>query len=384
MGTRAGKKGTTLLRTLAILLWVAGNSGDLPAQGRKGMGFTLANHTGGIIKHTDKLTFTPPAFSTGLEASLTFRTYGRRDWEAWRKYPILGLSVHGFDLGSEQLGHSFGFYPFVDVPLLRRDQWQLFFQVGSGLAWLTRRNDRVRNPLQNAIGSNLNNVSAFRVHADWQLAPQWLLTGGFSFTHYSNGQARIPNFGINVVGGMLGVQYTPRPLTQQDFRPAAEPGTALRRWGLSTHAGMAFKEYFAVGGPRYPIYLGSIAGLYQLSRVNRLVFGVEYEYNEGVAVFSKLAWQHDTARERHRAASRVMVFAGEEFLFGDWALLLQAGTYVGNIGDLIPYPVFTRLSIRYYLPPLPGSGGRFFAGVSLKSHVVTAEYISLGMGVTFD
>lgn len=384
MGTRAGKKGTTLLRTVAILMWVAGIAGDLPAQARKGMGLTLANHTGGIIKHTDKLTFTPPAFSTGLEASLTFRTYGRRDWEAWRNYPILGLSAHWFDLGSEQLGHSFGFYPFVDVPLLRRDKWQLFFQVGSGLAWLTRRNDRIRNPLQNAIGSNLNNVSAFRIHADWHLDPQWLLTGGFSFTHYSNGQARIPNFGINVVGGMLGVQYTPRPLTQEDFRPAAEPRTALRRWGLSTHAGMAFKEYFAVGGPRYPIYLGSIAGMYQLSRVNRLVLGVEYEYNEGVAVFSKLAWQHDTDRERHRAASRVMVFLGEEFLFGNWALLLQAGTYVGNIGELIPYPVFTRLAIRHYLPPLPGSGARFFGGVYLKSHVVTAEYISLGMGVTFD
>jgi hypothetical protein len=270
------------------------------------------------------------------------------------------------------------------VPLLRRRHWQLYFQVGSGIAWLSRRNDRVRNPLQNAIGSHLNNVSAFRIHADWPFAPQWLLTGGFSFTHYSNGQARIPNFGINVVGGMLGVQYTPRPLTKEDFRPAATPKTALRRWGLSTHAGMAFKEYFAVGGPRYPIYLGSIAGLYQLSRVNRLGAGLEYEYNQGVAVFSKLAWQHETARERHRAASRVMVFAAEEFLFGDWALLLQAGTYVGNIGELIPYPVFTRLAIRYYLPPLPGSGARFFGGVYLKSHVVTAEYISLGMGVTFD
>lgn len=368
-----------------LMLWMSvflpGRALTQPA---KGTGFTVAAHVGGIVKHTSKLTFTPPPLSGGVEASVTWHTWGKRDWEAWRRYPILGLSVHAFHLGSAELGQAYAFYPFVDIPLYRGEKARLYFQVGTGVAWLTQRNDRVHNPLQNAIGSHLNNVSALRVHGTWPLDPAWVVTGGLSFTHYSNGQAKIPNFGINVLGGMVGVQWTPVPLVPEDYRPAGIPKTALRRWGCIAHAGMAYKEYFAVGGPVYPVYLGSLAAIWQLSRVNRLYAGVEYEFNQGVATFSKLAWQHDSERERFRAASRVMVFAGEEFMFGDWALLLQAGTYVGGIGELIPFPVYTRLAIRRYLPAWPLERSRFFAGVYLKSHVVTAEYISLGMGMTWE
>lgn len=367
-----------------ILLFALNFHSDLYAQDRKGIGFTLANHTGGIIKHTEKLTFTPPAFSSGLEATTTFRTYGRKDWEAWRNYPILGLSAHWFNLGSDQLGHAIGFFPFVDVPLVHRPQWQIYFQVGSGIAWLSQRYDRIRNPLQNAIGSNVNNVSAFRIHVDYKLHPAWLLTGGFSFTHYSNGQAQIPNFGINVIGGMLGVQWTPRPLLPEDYQPAGMDKKALRKWGVSAHAGLALKEYFATGGPQYPVYIGSLAGLYQVSRINRFYLGIEYEFNKGVYTFSKLNWQHNSENERNWAASRIMAFVGEEFLFGDWAILLQAGTYLGNFGLLIPFPVYTKLAIRYYLPPLPKQRARFFGGVYMKSHMITAEYISVGLGMTLE
>lgn len=375
---------TFKVRLIILLFLFLSWSPIADAQLGKGVGFTLSNHSGGIIKHTEKLTFTPPAFISGLEAMATFRTHGRKDWEAWRNYPILGLSAHWFNLGTDQLGHSFGFFPFVDIPLIRRPQWQLFFQVGTGLAWLSRRYDRIHNPLQNAIGSKVNNVSAFRVHLDYNLNTQWLLTGGFSFTHYSNGQAQIPNFGINVVGGLLGVQWTPHPLASEDYREAGSLKKALRKWGISAHTGLAFKEYFAVGGPQYPIYMGSLAGLYQLSRVNRLYLGVEYEFNQGVYTFSKLSWQHNSDNDRFWASSRVMAFLGEEFLFGDWALLLQAGTYLGNVGLLIPKPVYTKLAIRYYLPPLQKHRARFFSGVYMKSHMITAEYISFGVGMTWD
>lgn len=354
------------------------------AQVPRGLGFTLSQHTGGIIKHTEKLTFTPPDYSAGAELSLTYRTHGRKDWEAWRGYPILGVAGHVFSLGSSELGRSIGGYPFVDIPLWRRQKGALFFQVGSGLAWLSARHDRVNNPGHNAIGSHVNNVTALRIHGDWQLAPQWVLTAGWSFTHYSNGQARIPNYGINIMGGMVGVQWTPAPLGPEDYRAAETDARPTRRWGWVGHAGAGMKEYFAIGGPQYPVYLGSAGVTYALTRINRLVAGLEYEYNAGVATFSKLSWQYDSGRERFWAASRIMVYGGEEFRFGPWALQLQAGTYLGRFSLLVPFPVYTRLAMRYYFPPARHLDGRMFAGVYLKSHMVTAEYIAFGLGMAVD
>lgn len=367
-----------------ILLFLGLGIEPLGAQALKGVGFSVTHHAGQIIKHTEKLTFELPDISQGTEVSLTFRTYGRKDWEAWRKYPILGLSVHHFSLGTDELGRAYGFFPFIDIPLWHGKGWKSYFQLGSGIAWLTRPYDRITNPRQNAIGSKVNNSAAIRIHGDITLNPNWVLTGGFSFTHYSNGKAQIPNFGINIVGGSVGMQWTPRPLKAEDYREATTSKARLKKWGFSTHGAMAYREYFTDGGPRYPVYIGSAALIYQHNRINRFYAGLEYEYQEGLAVWSKLSWQDDSAQERFKSASRLMVFVGEEFMYGPWAILLQAGTYWPNIGILIPNKIYTKLGMRYYLPALPGSGARFFGGVYLKSHMITAEHISLGMGVTFD
>lgn len=370
--------------SVLILLLVVSFQGKAQFVWPKGMGISMTAHGGSILKHTDKLTFEVPDVVVGIERQITFRTYGQQDWEAWRAYPVLGLSVHAFDLGSRELGRTYGFFPFLHVPLWHGKNFRGFFQVGSGIAWLTQRYDRIHNPKQNAIGSNINNVTAFRVHADWHVTPEWILTGGFSFTHYSNGQGRIPNFGVNIIGGMLGLQWVPSPLKDSDYRPARTDKKPERRWGVSILSGLAYKEYFATGGPRYLVYSGGLAGIYALSRINRLYLSLEYEYNKGIETFSKLAWQHESARERFWAASRVMVSIGEEFLYGRWAITLQAGTYLPTGGQLIPFPVYTRLGIRHYLPLWISGRGRFHAGVYLKSHVITAEHITATIGFNLE
>ncbi len=366
---------------ISILMVLASTA---QSQTRKGVGFSLANHTGVILKHTSKLTFTPPPVTSGLEFSLTRRSYGKKDWEAWTHYPVFGINGIWMNLGSGQLGHAFAVYPFVDVPLVQRESWRAFAQIGSGLAWLTEHYDRIHNPYHNAIGSNLNNSAAFRLHADYRINPHWWLTGGFSFTHFSNGQAQTPNYGINVVGGMIGAQWSPNPLEKSDFLAAREPNIPRRRWGVSAGAHIAFREYFAFGGPRYPIYIGSIAGMYQFSQTNRLHGGFEYEFNKGIYTFSKLNWQFEGDNARRWAASRLMVFLADEFMFGNWSMTIQAGTYIGGFGFLIPFPVYNKLTLRYYLPCIPKTRSRFSLALMLKSHIITAEYISLGMGVTFD
>ena len=86
------------------------------------------------------------------------------------------------------------------------------------------------NPRNRAIGSNGT------VYIDWGFYLQYLLsnnvdlTGGVSFTHFSNGRVREPNVGLNTVTPVVSVRYNfheQRPVLvrrppKEGFRPSWE------------------------------------------------------------------------------------------------------------------------------------------------------------------
>ena len=43
---------------------------------------------------------------------------------------------------------------------------------------------------------------------NWRFAPRWSLTAGVGLTHFSNGNTRYPNGGVNLIGGRVGVMRT--------------------------------------------------------------------------------------------------------------------------------------------------------------------------------
>jgi hypothetical protein len=100
-------------------------------------------------------------------------------------------------------------------------------------------------------------------------------------------------------------------------------------------------------------------------------------------------WGLHSARFRNEAAARqgatrLAITLADEFLFGDLSIVLQAGRYVGkNINQYVPKVSYAKLSARYYFPALWGDGLKPFAGISIKAHKFTAEYISGNVGISF-
>lgn len=366
---------------LAILVAAAAQS---CAQGVPGLGFSLAAHSGGIIVHTEKLSFEAPDHASGLEAGVVWHTYGRQDWAAWRGHPVLGLQMSWIDLGTEELGHALAVYPFIDLPLYSRPLWKIAFRVGCGVGWVSRPYDRLNNPANNGIGSPWNAAIPFRWLVTRRIGREWALQGGLTFTHFSNGAFRLPNYGINLAGVTAGVVWTPRPYVPEDLIPRGRAPKARRKWGLSAYGTVAWKEMFTVGGPQHRVYAGSLSGLWQLDRINRLMLGVEYEFHEGLYDLARLNWAFDSESDRRRAASRLAVYAGEEFLFGPLGLSLGLGAYVGDIGADKRAPVYSKLGLRWHFPSEPTAFGRLHVGVYLKAHLVTADYFGLGLGYTLD
>ncbi len=370
------------IRLVAVFLgcmWGA----HLSAQWWKGISLEGTFHIGKIVKHTPKLTYTPPPLTTGFDLNIGIQTYGQKAWHQLQDYPLFGVSLVYFDLGdSDQLGRAVGINPNLTIYLRKRPKYDLRFQVGTGVAWINRFYDRIDNPLNNAIGSRLNNITHFKFISTFRLNNHWSLQAGASFTHFSNGAAQLPNFGINIPALTFGIHYRPRPLQAEDFLQHDITKARLKRWGFGMHLGLAYKEIQAFGGPRFPIRIAMIEGLYHLSRINRIHFGFEYEFNRAVYFFGRSVFAFNSEREARWRSSRLMFFVGDEFLFGNIGINLQAGAYLGDF-FLNVYPIYNKLTTRYYFPAFGRPKGRMYLSVTLKSHLSIAEYIGFGGGVVF-
>ena len=119
-----------------------------------------------------------------------------------------------------------------------------------------------------------------------------------------------------------------------------------------------------------------------LNKVNLLSLGLQYEQNRVVAEFGLATGEFSTKQEASKGGSRWGIFVGDEFLFGQIAVVLQSGFYLHH------YPAiqsiwFNRIGVRLYSPTIGRSKTQGHFGIYLKSHKVDAEQFCLLGGMSF-
>ncbi|MBC7775685.1 MAG: acyloxyacyl hydrolase [Phycisphaerae bacterium] len=369
------------LRIIIVLLFVCWAT-TLPAQR---ISFDATVYQGSVWRHTPKLSTQSGEPIGGQEIGLRVHSTGRRDWQAWQHYPAFGLSIGHFRLGKGSHGDAFALIPHLSIPLIRAGRWAAYFRVGTGLAWVTQPYDWFDNPGQNAIGSHWNNITQFRLGAEFRAAPHLRFSAGGGMTHFSNGGSALPNLGVNIFSGWAGAAWLLQPLKKEDLQPAKTSKRAVqRRFGGQCQGGIALLEIASFDGPKHAVWIATASGYFQISRINRVLLGVDYESNRAIYEWGLHSARFSDEAAARQGSTRLAVFAADEFLFGDISLVLQAGKYVGNnINQFVPKASYAKLSARYYLPALLGKDLRPFVGISIKAHQFTAEYISGNVGLSF-
>ena len=373
---------TKHLRYLFLLLAVLATKG---AEAQARFSFESTLHLGSIWRHTPKLTTRTGQPLWGQEIGLRFQTTGRRDWHQWQRYPALGVSLLHFRLGSGSHGDGFGLLPNLSIPIFRTGWFMAAFRLGTGLAWVTEPYDYFDNPGENAIGSHWNNITQFRLGGELRVSDFLRLNAGAALTHFSNGGASLPNFGINLPSGFVGVAWSPKPIREKDFLAAKTSKRAeRRRLGGTVQAGLAILEYAVYDGPKYPVWLGAAAGYFQVNKANRVLLGVDYEFNKAIFNYGLHLGEFANETEAGQGATRLAVFLADEFLFGNIGIQLQMGRYIGkDFNRYTPERNYSKLTIRCYTPRLFRSAMQPHIGITLKAHATTAEYISTNVGLAF-
>ena len=119
------------------------------------------------------------------------------------------------------------------------------------------------------------------------------------------------------------------------------------------------------------------------SRFHQIQLSADYEYQTSLYAFSLHTYTFTDPQEARLGATRFGISIFEEFLFGHWAITLNAGVYLSKQSLLLPYPVYNRLGIRYYGDPWGKDGLRWQLGLYMKSHLIVAEYAGLAFGLSW-
>ncbi len=135
----------------------------------------------------------------GLEMSYE-KSASHLQWGKHYNKPIIGLGLLYYNLGKKETGHAVGPLFTVKYNVAQTKYTDVYFRMGAGIGFLTRKfsvNDNRRNQ---AIGSKLNGSMQFSVvgHTDFKALGSKYIEYGAAISHYSNAAFKMPNLGYNI------------------------------------------------------------------------------------------------------------------------------------------------------------------------------------------
>lgn len=346
---------------------------------KKDLVINAAFHYGKSLKHTSKFKPDIPENAAGVELNIGVNTSGRHHWHHRFHFPEIGAAFIYLDFGNNAvLGRGMALFPYIALPVVNKEKYKFQIRLGCGIGYIDKSYDVIDNPTNNVIGSAINNIAQLKFINNIKLSKKWRLLGAFAFTHFSNGNMQKPNLGINTISGNIGLQYTPneKPVMQQPDSTFPYKKRVL----ASIKSGIAINEGPVPGAAKYPIYIVEAVAIKHISRFSRFRLGVEYEYRSDIYASKQLSIdnQNDISRIQ---VSRFAIIVGNELMFGNFGLQLNAAVYVNKFLEK-PFFLYNKLGVCYY-PPLQKSKQSLYVGMFLKSHFAIADYIEYGMGWIF-
>ena len=336
-------------------------------------GWTLAHHLEmqNFRKHY-------PAY----EISLLKETFGNTRWEYMYGYPLIGISYWyaGFG-GVETLGQAHAVFPYINFPLAGTQPLTFNFRLGVGLGYLTKKFDRTENYKNLSIGSHLNGAVNLLFELRWERGKRWMISGGLSLVHFSNGTIKTPNYGANMPTLNLAVayrfadkdKYGKKKLLPELYPFEFDGKKALQ---LDISIAMATKDMQSVlgQGNRYMVYT-LFANLFRpVSYKSKLGIGLDICYDGSDEKVLELR------NEVPGPLIKVMktgLTAAFELSFSKMAMVFNVGAYITG-QDRSEGDVYEKFALKYYF------SDRLFANFTLKAHFARADFVALGIGYKFN
>lgn len=163
------------------------------------------------------------SFSAHLKYSFKFRPNTCADRIYGGAYQGIGLAFTTFG-DKKQLGDPFTLYVFQGARIARfnpRLSLNYEWNFGISAGWQPYDNDY--NSYNGAVGSRMNAYLNAGIYLNWALSRRFDLIIGGDVTHFSNGNTKFPNAGVNTTGAKIGLVYNFNRDDKDFITPLAQP-----------------------------------------------------------------------------------------------------------------------------------------------------------------
>ena len=380
----------------------------LQAQTSEPYSFKIQGIYGHILPHDQHVKPLIENSVVGTELSVEFQTMGNKPWQQFNAFPVIGLGTVWINLGNpHKLGNAFAIYPYISYPLIRSRYFKLSVKAGTGVSFLTKtyQNTSIDSngftiPFDStnaAIGSALNVYFSGGGNLEIPIVKGISLTAEYTWNHMSNGSTVVPNSGLNLLNGFIGIKYSPG---YKKFRLPVQRilQDIPHKFSVEIIASGGFRQSFYLDNRTYPI--GSLAvGLYRpITNYYRMGVGMDAFYDgvyDGTSLYNRVYINSNKLATKLRAG----ISWQHEVLLGRLSAGIDLGIYLydplknlspytdaknGTVNKPIIYPYdinkedgwfYTRATMKYSLT------NHLFISLGLKTHLQKAEFIEWGMGV---
>ncbi|MDR1369121.1 MAG: acyloxyacyl hydrolase [Dysgonamonadaceae bacterium] len=122
-------------------------------------------------------------------------------------YQGVGLSYYSLD-DKEELGNPIAFYLFQGARIARiSHQLSFNYEWNFGVSAGWKPYDHDDNYFNIMLGSKVNAYLNTNFYLNWALSSQVDMNSGITLTHFSNGNTKFPNLGLNTAGLKIGLAY---------------------------------------------------------------------------------------------------------------------------------------------------------------------------------
>lgn len=329
---------------------------------------------GFVMQHRASMGHLIKSYVPMVEMNLVKASDGCKLWQLENNLPEWGITATFMDFSNPKiLGNSYSISPYLEIPLNKKVRFtRPIFRISWGLAYVTKRFDRVNNNKNIAIGSHWNAFVQYRFLWHIDLNKKLRLEPGIGISHVSNGRFQVPNLGLNLVTANLGLTYKLNNPTCE--KTVIDSSTKVKsRHEALVWGAFGMNDNDPPGNAKMNAYTLSFNYFYNVRNTSKLGGGLDVYYEES---YLKELDMHNKAYPNALDMLRIGIKFCYAYNVGRLSLPIEMGFYAHYLYN-DNGPIFHRFGIRYN-----AKNGLMFQ-FALKSHWAVAYHFDLGIGYTF-
>ena len=287
-------------------------------------------------------------YITPFEISLSKSLTGDEEWKHRINQTRAGVSFFYAGLqNKEVLGELYAIRSFLEIPLYTRKQFSFIAKPLMGVAYATRTFNPLENYKNLLIGTHVLANFGIEGIVNVNVGERFSIHTGIAFNHFSNGQIKLPNNGLNLTGIKAGLGYSfgnPVSITENK----ALDNVVKPKWNLLIIPTAGIKQIDFFYNDQFYTASISLEATRNINFLQNVGLGVALFYDESNIVDYERKFFTPISPSHNYVGG---IYLHHEFNFYPVVIPIQMGYYALNAEAEYRSKLFNRFGIRWHVTP---------------------------------